>query len=1048
MIRFLVERSLLVNLVSLFLVAIGLYAAFNINREAFPNVNLDKVQIDMVYPGSTPAEVERLVITPIEQEIKSLDGIDKMTSIAFPGSGRITLELDPEAGNRGRIVSDVQLAVNRADLPEDLPADPTVLEIDGKVFPIINIAIAAPVSEVELKRLGDRIEDDLLAIDGVARVQVQGDRKQEIRIVVDPDKLEQERLSVGDVSRLLQSWNINAPGGDIETPEGQKAVRIVGQFQGPDDVRDLMLRANERGEGVRLRDVATVSEALEEARVYYDIGGTSALNMIILKKADADIITVVDKVRDYLATLPQRYGEQLKVTTFQDFSRFARLRLGVLTNNGIVGLILVFISLLLFLRPSVALTTTWGLPIVFFTGLYVLFVSGITLNLVSMLGFIMVLGMLVDDAIIIGENITWHMEQGMTPNQAAVKGASELLGPVTATVMTTIVAFLPLMFMSGIIGKFIVSIPIVVIALLFFSWLESFMVLPSHVAHFTNPHRHPGEKKWLMWLEERYGRLVEKAIDHRGWTLLISFAILVGSLLLAKNVMQFQLFPPVGVDQYIVRVTAPPGTTLEALRDNLRRIDTQIRSEIKPEYLEATLLSSGQIAIDEGDALTQRGSRFGQIRVIYTPAVVRPQHDALDDMNRLAHSLPQQFPHLKLALSEIKPGPPTGRALEVEISSNDNVVNERVARRLMDYLQAVPGVTTVESGLEPGDRELRLLLNRQRAAYAGVDLETVASHVRAAVGGLRVSTSRLGTEEVDITIRYPDRGSRQLELLQNLLIPNQRGGLVPLHKIASWEEHPGFTTIRHKAGIRVIHVVANIDNARITSLALNRLVQQHEREWVAAAAGKVKVHYGGEEEKNKESFQGLLFSFIFALLGIFFILAIQFNNLTYPILVMLAIPFGAIGIIISFYLHDLLWKPMPLSFFATMGMVALTGVVVNSSLVLLVFIQRALQQGMACREAIILAGRRRLRAVILTAATTVMGLLPTAYGWGGLDPFVSPMALALSWGLIFATLVTLITIPAALAVTLDGQAWLERKTRPMRRAVGQRLRHWLGWEEG
>jgi multidrug efflux pump subunit AcrB len=992
--------------------------------------------------------VERLVITPIEQELKSLDGIDKMTSVAFPGSGRITLELDPESGNRARIVSDIQLAVNRADLPEDLPADPTVLEIDGKVFPIINIAIAAPLSEVELKRLGDRIEDDLLAIPGVARVQVLGDRKQEIRIVVDPDKLARQRISIGEVSRLLQRWNINAPGGDIDTPDGQKAVRIVGQFRSPDDVRSLMLRANERGEGVRLGDVATVSEALEEARVYYDLGDTAALNMIVLKKSDADIITVVDKLRDYLATVPQRYGEQITITTFQDFSRFARLRLGVLTNNGIVGIILVFLSLLLFLRPSVALTTTWGLPIVFFTGLYVLFLSGITLNLVSMLGFIMVLEMLVDDAIIIGENITWHMEKGMAPNAAAVKGASELLGPVTATVMTTIVAFLPLMFMSGIIGKFIVSIPVVVIALLFFSWLESFLVLPSHVAHVTNPHRHPGEKAWLQWLEDRYGWLVEKAIDHRWLTLFLSFAVLVGSLVLAKTSMQFQLFPPVGVDQFIVRVTAPPGTTLDELRDTLHRLDRSIRAEVKPEYLEATLLESGQIAIDEGDALTQRGSRFGQIRVIYTPAVLRQDHNALDDMNRLAHSLPPQFPELELALSEIKPGPPTGRALEVEISSNDNTVNERVAGNLMAYLRTVPGVTTVESGLEAGDNELRLVLNRKLAAFAGVDLETVASHVRAAVGGLRVSTTRLGTEEVDVTIRYPDRGTQQLELLQNLLVPNQRGGLVPLHKIARWEEHPGFTTIRHKAGVRVIHVVANIDSEKITSLALNSQVREHQKEWVGADAGKVKIHYGGEEEKNKESFQGLLFSFVFALLGIFFILAIQFNNLTYPLLVMLAIPFGAIGIIISFYLHDLFWKPMPLSFFATMGMVALTGVVVNSSLVLLVFIQRALQQGMPCREAIILAGRRRLRAVILTAATTVVGLLPTAYGWGGLDPFVSPMALALSWGLMFATLVTLITIPAALAVTLDSQQWLELRTRPLRRAMGRRLRQWFGWEDG
>ena len=1021
MIRFFVERGLVVNLISVFLLVVGIVAGIAINREAFPNVNLDKVQVELVYPGSTPEEIERLIVTPIEQELKSLDGIDKMTSVSFPSSGRIILELDPGAANRNRIVSDIQLAVNRADLPQDLPNDPVVLEIDGKVFPVINMAVSAPISEVELKRLGDKIEDDLLAIPGVARIQVQGDRKQEIRVVVDPEKLKSNRVSIGDISRLLVGWNVNSPGGDIETESGQKAVRIVGEYQNPQDVRNLVLRANERGQGIKLGDIATVSESLETAQTYYDVSGEPALNFIILKKSDADIITMVDTLQEYIATINSRYGEDIKISTFQDMSKFTRMRLGVLSNNGLVGIILVFISLIFFLRPSVALTTTWGLPIVFFTGLSVLYLSGITLNLVSMLGFIMVLGMLVDDAIIIGENITFHMEQGMKPNEAATLGAKELVGPVSATVLTTIVAFLPLMFMSGIIGKFIVAIPVVVITLLFFSWLESFYILPSHVAHVTHAHKHPKERAWIVALENFYGKVLEKAIDHRWLTLLISFGVLIGSFVLAASTLSFQLFPSVAVDQFIVRVTAPSGTSLEKMRQHMREVDEVIRQNIDTKYLDATLLETGQIAIDGGDPLTQRGSRYGQIRVIYTPAVARPDHDAIKDMHRLENSIPSKFPKLEMAFSEIKGGPPTGRALEVEISSVDNSVNERVARRLMDFLQTVEGVTAIESGLQLGDDELRVVLNRELAAYAGVSLETAASHVRAAVGGLRVATTRRGTEEVDITIRYPEIENGQIDLLMSLLIPNAKGGLVPLLKIATLQENPGFSTIRHKAGIRVISVTANVIVEKMTSLKLNRLVLKNEADWLENDIGRVTIQYGGEEEKNKESFEGLVISFIFALVGIFFILAIQFNNLTYPILVMLAIPFGAIGIIISFYLHSVFWKPMPLSFFSTMGMVALTGVVVNSSLVLLVFIQRALKEGMATRDAIILAGRRRLRAVILTATTTVVGLLPTAYGWGGMDPFVSPMALALSWGLMFATLVTLVTIPAAFSVTIDVQ---------------------------
>jgi len=1043
--RFLVERSLVVNLVSIFLMALGTYAMLNINREAFPNVNLDKVQIDAVYPGSTPTEVERLVITPIEQELKSLDGIDKMTSIAFPGSGRIILEIEQNASNRDRIVSDVQLAVDRANLPTDLPEEPIVLEIDGQMIPILNIAISSPRSEVELKRLGDTIEDDLLALEGVGRIQVQGDRRAEIRVVVDPVKLRQQRIPVGDLARLLSTWNVNAPGGELDTPEGQKGVRVVGQYQTPDDVKSLVIRANERGEGITVADVATVTESLEKAQAYYDVSGIPALNIIVMKKASADIIYLVDRIKAYLETVPQRYGDDIEIATHQDFSQVTRLRLGVLSNNGMVGLVLVFLSLLMFLRPSVALTTTWGLPIVFFTGLFVLYISGITLNLISMMGFIMVLGMLVDDAIIIGENITYHMEQGMKPNEAAVLGARELMGPVTTTVMTTVAAFLPLMFMSGIIGKFIIAIPIVVITLLIFSWLESFLILPSHVAHVTNPHKHPGERAWLVWLENVYGKFLILALRLRWLTLLVAFLALFGSFYLAVTKMSFQLFPAVGIDQFIVRITTPPGITLEDMRDRLRDLDESIRERVDPQYLEATLISTGQIAQDSGDPLTQRGSRFGQIRVIYYPSVTRPEHDVIDDMKRIAKEITPLYPKFKLAFDEQKHGPPTGRAFQVEISSSDNEANEQAADQLIQYLTTVKGVTTVESGLEAGDAELRVVMDRALAVYAGVDLETVSNHIRAAVGGLRVSTTRIGTEEVDVTVRYPEDDNDQVQQLLKLRIPNQTGGMVPLVRIARLEEKPGYTTIRHKAGIRVVNVVANINVDEITSLELNRLVLAKQAEWLGDMADRVSVHYGGEEEKNQESFEDLGKSFVFALVAIFFILAIQFNNLTYPIIVMLAIPFGAIGIIISFYLHDLLWKPMPLSFFSALGMVALTGVVVNSSLVLLVFIQRSIKQGMNCRDAILLAGRRRLRAVILTATTTVLGLLPTAYGWGGSDFFVAPMALALSWGLFFATVITLLVIPAALAVTLDMQERLGLVTAPLRKAIAKKLGHLTGW---
>lgn len=1035
-IDFLVHRDLIVNLVSIFLILLGGFTAiFEMNREAFPNVNLDKVQVSIAHPGSTPEEIERLIITPIEQELKAVDGIDTMNSVAFPGSGKIEMEVDPKATNRSRIASEIQLAIDRADLPEDMPFDPTVLEIDGRVFPVIQLAVSAPESPLTLKRLGDKIEDDLLAIPGIARIQVQGERKAEIRIIPDVEKLKRYRITIGEISTLLKSWNINAPGGEVQTNEGQKMVRIAGEFRNPDDVRSLVLRANESGGALKISDVAQVEESLVKAERYFDVNGKPALNMIILKKSGADIIDTVNAIKSYIETIPAKYGKDVRVDTFQDFSRFTRLRLGVLTNNGVVGLLLVFITLILFLRPSVALTTTIGLPIVFLTGLYVLYLSGVTLNLVSMLGFIMVLGMLVDDAIIIGENITYHMEKGVSPRLAATNGALELVGPVTATVLTTVAAFLPLMFMSGIIGKFIVAIPTVVITLLLFSWLESFLILPSHVAYFAKPDAHPKERGWLLRLEHWYVSTLSVAIKHKWLTILVSVLILGFSVILAKSKLGFQLFPSTGVDQYIVRVTGKPGTGLEKMRQDMLMIESYIRQKIPEEYLETTITTTGQTARDANDPLLQRGSRYGQVRVLYIPAVLRKDHNAVAEMNAVVSELPARFSKFVFAGNEVKPGPPTGRPLEVEISGNHEEASEAVAYRLISFLEKIDGVTSVETGITSGDEEVHVVLDKTLAAYTGVDLLTAANHIRAAVDGLRVTTTRRSQEEVDVTIRLPEQGNK-LVALKELYIPNKQNQLVKLSEISSFIEHKGYSTINHKAGVRVVRVIANIDNKKMTSLKLNQLVKKNESTWIDEDKGLVNINYGGENEKNQESFIGLAKSMAYALLGIFFILAIQFNNIIYPLAVMVAIPFGIVGIIISFYLHDLFWKPMPLSFFSTMGMVALTGVVVNSSLILIVFIQRQIEGGVDAGQAIIEAGRRRLRAVILTASTTVVGLLPTAYGWGGLDPFVSPMALALSWGLAFSTGVTLYLIPAVMSAGFSARHYVFS---PLRQKISQRF---------
>lgn len=1011
-IAFFVRRGVLVNLVSLMLLGGGIYAGLHIQREAFPSVNFDVIAVAAGYPGAAPREVEKLLVTPIERELKGVDGINVIRSTAYAGSMQITIEVDPNFNDRSRLVSDIQQAINRADLPVDLPADPMITEVKSEQAPILTFSIFGDFNPLELKHLSDAIEDDVRSIKGVANVLVQGDRKEEIRIVPDPEKMQRQRVSINDIIKLVRGWNINAPGGRLKSPDGQSIIRITGEFTSAEDAGNLVLRSNELGQALYLKDVADISETLERPTRYVGAQGDPAINMIILKKGDADIITLVDRVRAYLATVPATYGEKVNVRVYNDFSTITRLRLGVLTSNGAIGLALVLLTLLLFLRPAVAFTTAWGLPIIFFSGLLLLYLAGVTLNLLAMFGFIMVLGLMVDDAIIIGENATYYMEQGMNPEEAAIKGTTELLGPVTATVLTTVIAFLPLMNMDGIIGKFVFSIPVVVVTLLMFSWFEAIFVLPNHIRDVARAGKAPKERRLFIWLTMLYGWTLEKAVKLRYLTVLLTLAGLLGSFALASH-MKFQLFPPGAEATFYLRVTMPTGTTLEQTQAQLKALDREVRKRIDPAILETTTMVAGENSADQRESLKQMGDRFGFVRVILVPFTERDV-SAFTVMDQIEKAIPPLFPDLNISFAMEKGGPPVGRALQVELTGTDEAAITRIAGRLTHMLSTVNGAYAIESDLEPGDPEMHIVLDRKLAAYAGVDLATAATHIRAAFDGLRISTLKRGKEEVDVTIRYPEKAQRDEETLMQLEIPNLRGGLIPLYRIAHIERSPGTTSIRHKDGNRVVNVSAEVDHKLLTSKELNALVTARQAEWIGEDRERVHVHLGGEEERSQESVRGLIFSFGFALLGIFVILAIQFNRIGYPILVMLAIPFGVIGIVSGFYLHG-----TPLSFMAMMGFVALTGVVVNASLVMAVFIQRLIDHGMPWREAILESGKRRLRAVLLTAITTVVGLLPTAYGWGGHDPFVAPMALALSWGLMFSTVITLYSVPAALGVAMD-----------------------------
>ncbi|MEA3560198.1 MAG: efflux RND transporter permease subunit, partial [Candidatus Omnitrophota bacterium] len=484
--RFSVNQSLFINLISAVLIIIGLVSLFGMSREIQPNVSFDILHITTSYPGSTPADVEKLITVPIEKELKQVDGIKEIGSASGAGLSSIYVEIDPDESGKQKqkIMRDVRNAVDRVKgLPRDVD-DPLVTEVEIKQYPVIEVSLSGEMTERQLQRYADRLEDILEDINGVARIRKSGYREREIQILVDPDKLGEYYVSIDEIEDALASRNISLPAGKLNTETTEYSIRTAEEFLTTQEIEDVIIRANDAGNCLRIKDVACVSDTFKDEDIINKTLGTRSINLIVLKKESGDAITIVKEVRQKSKGYLEKQTDKLRISYVNDYSFYVQRRLSVLGNNGWASIFVVLGVLLIFLQKRIAFITFLGVPIAFFATFIVMSAMGLTINLITMFALIVVLGMLVDDGIIVAENVYRHMEEGMPPRLAAVKGTEEVMGPVITAIVTTIAAFAPLLFMSGLIGKFIKYIPIVLITALAASLVEALVILPSHLADF------------------------------------------------------------------------------------------------------------------------------------------------------------------------------------------------------------------------------------------------------------------------------------------------------------------------------------------------------------------------------------------------------------------------------------------------------------------------------------------------------------------------------------------------------------------------------------
>ena len=1018
-IRYFAEQSLLVNIISAGLIIAGLLFMFTAKREAFPRVDFDWVVINTVYPGSTAEDVEKHITIPIETKMKEIDGIEEIHGNSLEARSSIAIKIDPDARDKDKTISDIKDALDKVtDLPEDAE-DYEFIELNTAMTPVMEISlinkngIKNDRDEFDLRKYAKMLEDRLLEINGVGKVDKKGYREREMIVEVTPEKLQFLHVAINEVINALSKKNLNFPGGIIKSSKGEFLIRTIGEVKDTNDISKVLIRANDTGYWVKIGDLANVKDSFEEEKIINKTLGEKSVTLTVVKKESADIIRTVDDVRTELSRFRKILPEQYEMSDFNDISFYVKRRLNVLVNNGIVGFTLVSITLFFALGWRIALVTALGIPFaMFFTFIWMGY-ADISINLMSMFGLILVLGMLVDDAIVVSENIYRHLEEGDKVKDAVINGTLEVISPVAGTVLTTIIAFAPLMFMKGIMGKFMWILPAVVIVSLMASWIECMFILPSHVYELEKSSKNHAssssdkEGKLFSIFKKRYSKILTFVLRRRYTAILLITVFFIGSLIFAGKFMKLILFPQGGVEVLTIKAEAPTSTSVHEMNKKLEKIERKI-AELPKSELDTFTGKAGIIQENPTDPYTKRGSNYGIIMVYLTPFNKRDR-DAVQILNSLRKNTQMYHGEFtKIEFAMVRTGPPVGKPVSIAVKGDDFETLQKISAEFKTALSAISGLKDIKDDYEDYKNELRVYVDEKIAAITGITVYDIATTIRSCFEGTVATKIKKTDEEIDIRVIFPESMRNSLSSIKNVKIANMAGNLIPITQVVRFDDSAsGISVIKRKDWRRVINVTAEIDeNAKnVTSVAVNRILREKFANIEELYPGYT-VSYEGEFKDTSESMSSLMKSFIVAAIGIYIILVWIFRSLSHPFIIMGVIPLTFIGIIWAFFFHGL-----PLSFMAMMGVVGLAGVVVNDSIVMIDFIRARRIQGLQPLEAAIDAAPKRLRAIYLTTITTFFGLVPTAYGIGGYDPFLVPMAVSLSWGLAFGTLITLFATP-------------------------------------
>ena len=1084
---FSVRNAVLVNMLMLVILAAGSVFAITLQREMFPESRPDKLLVSAVYPGVQPEDVEKSVTIKIEEALRGLEGIDEVESQVAEGISFTTLTMAQSVDDVDVMMQEVR---NEVDSIQDMPDGVEKISLRKVVpqLPVISIAVFGDVSEADLKSTARELRDELLKLPGVSRVELNGVRQDEIYVDVKPHRLLEYDITVEEVAAAIRSENLDISGGQLKGNRSSVAVRTIGEQQKANELENIVIRSQSDGRQIRLKDVADLSDGFVDSDLEALFNGKASVNCVVFKGDDEDAVLISSVVKTYVAgrtgkPMPKvGIATQIRVPTIQeiyddaratpipegyslslhtDIARFVEGRLDLMTRNGGWGLVLVLISLNLFLNWRVAWWAAVGL-LVSFTGTFaVMWAVGATVNLLSMFGLIVVLGIIVDDAIVIGENIYRHVEEGLPPMQAAIKGAEEVMWPVIVAVATTIGAFAPLFFIRGQIGDFMAQLPLVVIAALSISLVEALIILPAHLRHLPPVKRRESDgdadaeaaapqltgiaaikdtilRKCLM---APYAAILKFCLQWRYVTLAsVVGACIIAAGMLAGGVVKWQFIQDMDSESLICALEMPIGTSTERLEEELEKLTSYIVDDDRfPEIVNVQTIAGRQYDVTgAGSVGFDDQSHLGQLIVEICPAEERDRSS-----NQLMAILRDYSENRLEGINSVRwdamSGGPGGNDLDISVSGLSNEQLPKAVAAIKAIAAARQGVYDLDDNLDIGKQELRLKL-RESAAATGVTVGQLGMHVRGALFGQEARRINRNREDVRIMVRYPESYRESIWNVESMWVPGRtatgaptdamqrpadisRRSWIPIGQLAEVEQGVGYSTITRYQQTRSARIVGSVDDAVVpsTTSVINSIEAEIEKTVRPEFPG-LEINYLGQARETQKSFSSLGYAFPIALLIIYGLLAGLFKSYTQPLVVMSAIPFGFLGAVIGHWHFG-----ETFTILSAIGLVALAGILVNDSLVLMDFINKRVEAGLSLMEASIDGARKRLRAILLTTLTTASGLAPLMFETSFQAKFLIPMAVTLTYGLVFATGLTLVLVPCLNLIREDILALISRR---------------------